>query len=418
MLGFAAEGLCPTSAADVEATEARLEAAGVEDADRARIHQAVARAAAFLMKCQEEDGSFKEHWKHGKRSVEADPIRTTLLCALALRHVGTEAANKSARRAATWVLAQDAKSWGAVSQNVQSAGLALMLRDVMPEFELPVEATAVALAGALDEDTGYWSYSMSRPAGSGLPGIRDSQLAVLGLWCARRHGVKVPAAVWDRHARALAKEQTRSGSWRWHPDKTLKAMGHPADPSVDSGIAFGRYVGLASLRLASAALEETRAGQSRRKTTVKKAMRRLDSEAAATLVDPARMFSTAKDGRGKEWRVRQRGGSPDRPGDGAYLKLWALGTACILHDLGHYKRTVQGSRRAEKRSWYLDAAEWLLSVQDASGGWSPTAGTPVTPPSEIDTAYALLFLVRAAAALHPDAPAPVGAQKDAGGDGD
>ena len=89
--------------------------------------------------------------------------------------------------------------------------------------------------------------------------------------------------------------------------------------------------------------------------------------------------------------------------------FWAMGQAFVLHDVEHYKRAEPGSRRPKKRSWYVDAVEWLLRVQDASGGWSPTAGTPMTLPSEIDTAYAVLFLVRSASTMHPTKPRPVDA---------
>ena len=400
---------CPRAAADAKETEARLEAADVDEPTREGIHGAIERATKFLISQQQDDGSFKEHWEHGDTPTAFDPIRTTLLCALALRHVGTEPTREPAQRAVAWALAQGPECWGAIGKNVQSAALALMLRDAMRDVDLPVEATATALADAIDEETGYWSFALQSEAGRLLPSIEDSQFAVLGLWAARKQGAAVPAEVWIRHARALGEEQTSSGSWRWHPSKTLGAMGYPPDPSVDTGVPVGRYTGLASLRLASEALKESRAGQSVLKRTVKRAMRRVDSETAEVLADPADTTTIATDGTGREWRFPRRQGSPGRPGRGAYQKLWAMSQAFIFNDVEHYKRAEPGSRRAKKRPWYVDAVEWLLRVQDASGGWSPTAGMPVTPSSETDTAYAVLFLVRSAATMHPSEPRPVDA---------
>lgn len=399
---------CPRAAADVEETGARLEAAGVDAPTRERILDAVGRATEFLLSRQQKNGSFEEHWKHGDRRADADPIQTTLLCALALRHVGGEATEEPVRRAASWVLAQDSECWGAIDRNVRSAALALMLRDATRDLDLPVEALAKALARALDDETGYWSHALHSASGPPMPGIESCQYAVLGLWAARRQGVDVPAAVWKRHARALGEEQTRTGSWRSHPDTALEAMGFPPDPR-DMGTPVGRYVGLTNLRLASEALQGSGIGQSVLRRTVRRALRRIDSDTVDVLHDPADFLATARLSTGQELTFPRREGSRGRPGRGAYQKLWAMSQACIFHDVEHYQRAARGSRRPEKRSWYLDAADWFLRVQDASGGWSPTAGNPVTPPSEIDTAHALLFLVRSAAAMHPTKPRPVDA---------
>lgn len=396
-----------TTSADVAETEHRLKDAGVEPGLRLQIHRAVGRAADFLVYHQEEDGEFRDHWHRDGWPWSADSVHTTLVCALALLHAGTPGADAAIRRAFTWVASRDPQGWNAMERNTRSAGLALMLHDGLPDLDLSAQHLAASLAAALDADAGYWSDAPPAVDVTPNPNVRASLFASLGLWCARRQGIDVPADIWQRHGRALHEQQTSTGSWRHHPDPFLEAMGHPPDPSVDTGIPFGRFAGLANLTLASAALREGRVGHSRMKQAVRRATRNLDKDAAELLEDPAGTLVTSGIVRGGRFRHPRPRGSLGTPGDGAYQKLWALELACVLADVDPYRRTSAASRRPERRSWYSDGAEWLLRVQDATGGWSPTAGTPVTPASETDTAYAILFLVRSASAWHPTSPRPV-----------
>jgi hypothetical protein len=56
-------------------------------------------------------------------------------------------------------------------------------------------------------------------------------------------------------------------------------------------------------------------------------------------------------------------------------------------------------------------AHWLLSAQREDGGWSPDAGHPPGDrSSEIDTAFALLFLLRSPSVFHPTTPTEVDAK--------
>jgi hypothetical protein len=63
-----------------------------------------------------------------------------------------------------------------------------------------------------------------------------------------------------------------------------------------------------------------------------------------------------------------------------------------------------GGRRG---SWYVAGAQWLLSVQRDDGGWSPDVRYSPGEASEVDTAFALLFLSRSPSAFHPSKPTRV-----------
>jgi hypothetical protein len=97
-------GLAPHLApagADPEETELRLLGAGVDPGTVARIQAAVSRGVGFLLASQESDGRFTERWK--EEDSGSWPVRTTLLCTLALRHAGQPATAAPVQRALRWI---------------------------------------------------------------------------------------------------------------------------------------------------------------------------------------------------------------------------------------------------------------------------------------------------------------------------
>jgi len=99
--------------------------------------------------------------------------------------------------------------------------------------------------------------------------------------------------------------------------------------------------------------------------------------------------------------------------------LYALEKACIFADL------EEVGKARERRSWYSEGARWFLERQRQDGGWAavyerehwPSYGRHekhlMEEGNTIDTAFALLFLVRSPATLHPTTPSEVDAPASA-----
>ncbi len=407
-----------TASGDYEETERRLKADGVHSALRVKIHAAIDRGVAFLVQRQAADGTFDEHSvAQGEMAGGYPRAGVTLLCALALRHAGTPPTTGPVATAVASVI--DTPAQAMVERDVYQAGIVLMLLATVPGHDAAARRLASCLAGAIDEESSWWGYltpglrtdpatgDPPQPFHQSSPNLSTSQFAALGLWAARRMGIAVPPGVWARHARSLWKAQTAEGSWPYCFSGDLAAQ-VPADIRL-SGYATGTFMGLANLLLAREALADAPAFlRARIESAIDKARVALARDGAQTLRDLTNHIPNRP----------SRGG----PGLGDYYALYALEKACLFASAesspsaGKPPPPPKGAKdpvrgKLMKVPWYATGATWLVDVQRKDGGWSPDpTDTREGASSEIDTALALLFLVRAPSVFHPTTPSDVDAK--------
>jgi hypothetical protein len=431
--------------------EERLAAGGVEPGIQADVLRAIDRGVQFLERHQSKDGSFGEHWNvpdgflpAGARMAYGSESGVTLLCALALSHVGSPSAKGLAARAIAWLGSTDERAHGIRTETYEAA-MAVLLADREEGLERLRAACGSALASGQDALTGLWGYDLpdttddryARPTGKFVPAgvnLSTSQFAALGLSVAFRPGPESHLDVWRRHGTALCASQAPSGGWPYSPDATRP----PGDGGAYLDVFSATFIGVSDLALARAAVavrpgtpgEEVK----RLDLAIERGDHALQRDAIVMLEDPMRgsgLFA-------KGVLVRARTAESPRtaqPGIGAYYGLFALQLACVLRDVrvisadpigqdGHAEGVGSRPRAPGRDSaphrgredgaprnagpagkgveWYPVGARWIVDRQRGDGGWSPNpAGANGDSPSEIDTAFALLFLARAADAYRP-----------------
>ena len=360
-----AGGHASARAEEYEETEHRLKSAGVEDAFRLEIHRSIRRGVAFLRTHQLRDGSF------------ALNAGWTSLAGLALRHAAIPDGIQAARRSIAWLESQGRRQ--AIEQTY-NAGLTAMLLQADGQAGDLQRALHGALAlGPLRDGAGYWDYA-SR-GGLPVPNLSTAQFGCLGLWAGERAGEPVATRTWHRHLLALLDAQEESGSWGYR-------LAGTADRPDRDGYATGTFMGLANLLLAEQALEEA-------------------LQADGTLwirVRLARARARAALRRHGRWALA----FPPRRGplgDFHYYRLYALEKACIF----------LGQEEIGGAAWYRRGARWLIDHQERDGGWAAVTAPPPPQGNEvvvlrqpIQTAFALLFLLRASESYRPITPRPVG----------
>lgn len=375
---------------------ARLDAEGLTKTQRRRVEGAIQRGTAFLLAQQVKEGGFREAWSLKNLPPGEGPITTSLLCALALHHVGTPQANDASARAAGWAFEQPPTAWGSPVHNVQSASLALLLGEVLPRPRVRVKVLAVALALGLDEASGYWAPRFDfRNVEADVRrwvGLVDSTYAALGLWCAHRRGIEGLEPAWMRYTTALRAEQTKTGSWHEHPQATRELRGVRTAPGTEHGTTVGRVMGLLALHMAEPILADVSKGRRDRRRARARASKALGPDLTRWFVEDANPLH----GRA-------------RPGGGTWRDLWFLQLAMTLGGVEVYERSTPAPKRpgtmvVEERSWLLDGLQLVLDGQREDGGWSPHGGTQAGDPSVRETAYALLSLTLSAQTLKLDTP--------------
>lgn len=382
--------------ADYDETERRLKAVGVDDALRKKIHDSIDRGVKFLIARQQMDGGFAEHGSStwGPRGHRG--VGVTLLCALALRHSGLPGSGAPVANAIRYALSKHPVGEPTSDSGVYEAGLALMLLAADPGHADVASRIAAYLALA-QAKCGWWNYNKSGPGhilirSDPVTNISTSQFAALGLWAAKRMELPVSAEVWMRHAQALCEEQMAPGLWAyWHSS-------YKREPTcIGSAYPQGTYMAVANLVLA----REGMRGASVPDDLLKRIDRAIeDGRVSLHLLAPETLDHPNGD-------LPPGLNMPSGPGIGAYYTLYALEKACLFLGVEEIERKGRG----RKIPWYATGAKWLLSVQAKDGGWPPGGfGGDAVVSSEVETAFALLFLLRSPSVFHPTTPTEVDAK--------
>lgn len=438
------------SAGDVPEFERRLIAIGVDAALRAEIMEAIRRGAGFLVGRQAGDGSFAERWEvpvgmfPPNASPAYDSEGVTGLCGLALLHCDTPDSRVAATRAIAWLVSNPDRVESLLQRTYDAGLVSLLLPPTAPFVDLR-HRLAGALAVGVDQGSGNWGYSLPRnpdryatkgaPFVVSGPNLSTSQFGALGLWELDRERVGPPLRAWVRHAEMLLSEQGRNGSWMY----SQKVGSDSADCDIQIDYFNGTFIGISNLHLARAALFSVANGRDRM-------MERIDAAITAAQIPLRRdvlallqapMRGTAAFSKGSllvEKASIANAARPAQPGIGAYYRLFSLAKACIFSrvetfEAGHLGGEAKGPGRvtsptpggararpsasgapsgsaapgaAETVAWYRAGARWILDRQRSDGGWSPNpSGTLGDSASEIDSAFALLFLLRVADRYSP-----------------
>lgn len=215
--------------------------------------------------------------------------------------------------------------------------------------------------------------------------LSNTQYALLGLWAAARCGAKVPMEAWTSALEWLLGAQERTGpevklrtteargDYRVVVTEDARARGfryRPEDPLTGAMTTAG----LAGLAICQDELWSSRRFTAEQRNRTRKGVR----DALAWLQDA--------------FDVTRNPGQPQ--GGWHFYYLYGLERAGIL------ART----RFIGTRDWYLEGASYLLAQQRSDGGWQAEHIL-------LDTAFAVLFLKRAAMrtrqpAITPSVPAP------------
>ena len=366
-----------TARADRAETERRLAREAVADGAREAIHDAIERGVAFLVAQQRPDGGF------GPKS-EADRGKD-LLCAVALRHANLPTGRDALALSREALFPEGRRTPRAIRMGVWDAGLAAMFinadrggryqRHAVALFETLVKAQGKK--GSWTRGTGLLRRRSSGRYDQRTENLASAEFACLGLHACGRY-VRHPARrTWARHLESLVETATPDGSW---PYEVIIPDNRPREDTPKSSPA-GTCMGLANLLLAEHHLGD-------RHSVVRKhrvELEEIKARARQTLVRQARYILMGY-----------------RAGDTPLHSMYALQKVCVLlgiEDLGGL-------------AWYREGAERLVRFQGDDGGWNPEVWQrgvldPKRKGDIVNTAYALLFLLRSSEVYRPTTPSPV-----------
>jgi hypothetical protein len=291
------------------------------------VNRAIERGVARLLELQLIDGSWGERRDEYPNGQTGLALYTLVKCGLSPRH-------RALQQALECIQATPAEKTYALACQILAAAA---LRD---ESLRPWIAGEVARLLAWQDENGGWSYP------SDQTDLSNTHLAAFSLRAAVQAGVEVPARVWnDLAGYALRNQESR---------RKDAAAGFTYFPGHETGYTGSMSAaGIAVLACAREALGERMLPNTR--LQVEPAI-----EAGLTWLE-------------RHWSVTR---NPNK-GDWHYYYLYALERVGALLEL----------ERVGAHDWYAEGADFLVSAQDADGGWG----------AECDTCFALLFLRRATA---------------------
>jgi hypothetical protein len=203
--------------------------------------------------------------------------------------------------------------------------------------------------------------------------LSTAQFAVLGLHAAARTGAPVPSSTWKDVLDGLLVSQKEDGSWAYSHHR----------PEVRDTYTVGTFMGAANLVLAAHHLD---------RRTPLRSSRRKHVEKAIALARQAVEWDGVHD----LWEARRTEGQLN------LYALWSLEKACIFFDL----ESLDGV------PWYAHVARTLVDRQRDDGGWGGGHGRVAWESrgdagSLVNTAFALLILVRDMETQRVATPRPI-----------
>jgi serine/threonine protein kinase len=331
--------------------------------DKAAIDAAVEKGVKYLKDLQQQQGT----WQHNEIGLQSG---LTALCGLTLLECGVPADDAAVRKAAAAVRAAAVDA-----EHTYSLALSILFLDRLGE---PVDVALIKLlsrrllAGQIVE--GGWSYfcrkNAARPGVDNVGDNSNTQFAVLGLWAARRYGLRVDGAL-QKCEKHFRRTQNADGGWSYN-----KAFDrNPSTPSMTSAGLLG--VALACGAGNEAALQARPNGQDPGNPGPPVGHKvqdpNKDKDVVAAFDWLGVWIEKSAVPAGKVPKIA-------RFGVNFYYFLWGLERIAVAYDKDQFGKT----------DWYSWGAEILLAYQGPNGGWT-NGGYPGPP----DTCFALLFLRRA-----------------------
>ena len=321
------------------------------------INEAIDRGVKYLLSNQHVDGS----WYDGKTNVYLHPEGgATALAVAALLHSGVDHDHQAIERGAAYARSRPMQMfYGAVTR--------ILMEDILGENrdEKQLKSLAEFLVGGSGSD--YFDYP-----GVDKPGdLSITQYAVLGLWMAKRKGVKVPDKALESAMKIILRNQLPEGGWAYFgpsaSNSPMQAGGEGGGPTCSMTTA-----GMSSLLFVLDALGE------KHKTTRK--YRDKVDEALA---------------RGNEWLNEHMSYEYNFApgGEDKFSRQWDLYYYYTIERLG----SISQQEKLGGEDWYKAGAEFLVKSQLPNGGWAPSSNPEAAQSN--GTAFALLFLVRATASI-------------------
>lgn len=315
-------------------TDAR--AKGVEDIQE-RINEAIDMGAAWLMARQSRDGSWEQHQPNYRNGM-------TALATYACLKSGISTEDPGIARALAFLSAEDPRK-------TYSAGVQLMLLRHLGD------RADKRQAGRIFDNLVEWE-RREFGGGYGYPthhvDLSCTQYGALGLWAASEMGFDAPKDVWQRML------EVTTTKFMGPVEEVRPLVGDPRYKGEAAGFRYrpdsNPAGGMTTAGLTVACLAELCVGK------------RLGGK-NLRLVEQAKALGT-------EW-LAQNWSVKSNPGGGYhYYYLYGLERVAALLEA----ETFAG------HDWYREGAEHLLGKQRGNGSWEDSEG---------DTAFALLFLVKA-----------------------
>ncbi len=321
------------------------------------INEAIDRGVKYLLSNQHVDGS----WYDGKTNVYLHPEGgATALAVAALLHSGVDHDHQAIERGAAYARSRPMQMfYGTVTR--------ILMEDILGEHkdDKQMKSLAEFLVGGAGSD--YFDYP-----GVDKPGdLSITQYAILGMWMAKRDGVKIPDKALESSMKIILRNQLPDGGWAYFgpsaSSSPMQAGGEGGGPTCSMTTA-----GMSSLLFCLDALGEKHKVTRKYKDDVDEALAKGYEWLNEHMSYEYNFAPGGEDKFSRQWDLYY------------YYTIERLGSIAKVDELGG-------------KDWYKAGAEFLVKSQLPNGGWAPSSN-PESAQSN-GTAFALLFLVRATASI-------------------
>ncbi len=329
------------------------------------VDRAISKAVKFLISRQNEDGSW---------TVDGEPndytVGTTALVTLSLLSAGESHQSDPLVRAIKYLksVRPDKSSKATYSVALRAAVYAQLppsVRDRELKLDMAWLQRALITDGPMRGMYGYGD----RDGANAWADYSNSQYGVLGVWYGAMAGIEVPLAYWKRVELAWREGQHADGGWGYRPTM------HRSYASMTAAGAATLYITQDYLHSS----ESENLSRPSENKPLEAAIKWLGDNFA---VDHNPGIDTRLDGN------RAKNLEDQLLDD--LLPLVKPKATWLHYLLFGYERVgeASGLTRFGRRKWFDEGATYLIRTQKYDGSWEADMGT------EIDTAYALLFLAR------------------------